>query len=82
MSTPTQTLTGELLHLITTKYADGKAVTADTPFESLDFDSLVLVEVAVALSKRYAVTVTDDELDRAGTITGAVALLEAKGVRP
>lgn len=81
MSTQTQTLTDQLLDLIISKYAAPKDTTAETSFELLDFDSLVLVEVAVALSGRYAITVTDEELYEAGNIAGTVALLEAKGVR-
>jgi acyl carrier protein len=81
MSTQTQSLTDQLLNLITSKYAAPEDTTAETSFELLDFDSLVLVEVAVALSGRYDITVTDEELREAGNIAGTVALLEAKGVR-
>jgi len=81
MSTQTRTLTGQLLDLIISKYAAPEDTTAETSFELLDFDSLVLVEVAVALSGRYDITVTDGELYEAGDIAGTVALLEAKGVR-
>jgi len=81
MSTQTQTLTDQLLDLIISKYEAPEGTTAETSFELLDFDSLVLVEVAVALSGRYAITVTDEELHEAGSIAGTVALLEAKGVR-
>jgi acyl carrier protein len=81
MSTQTQTLTDQLLNLLTSKYAAPKDTTAETSFELLDLDSLVLVEVAVALSGRYDITVTDEELREAGSIAGTVALLEAKGVR-
>jgi acyl carrier protein len=81
MSTQTQTLTDKLLDLIISKYAAPQDTTAETSFELLDFDSLVLVEVAVALSGRYAITVTDEELSKAGDIAGTVALLEAKGVQ-
>jgi len=81
MSTQTQTLTDQLLDLITAKYADPSDTDAETSFEDLDFDSLVLVEVAVALSGRYDITVTDEELREAGNIAGTVALLEAKGVQ-
>jgi len=81
MSTQTHTLTDQLLNLITSKYAAPEDTTAETSFELLDFDSLVLVEVAVALSGRYDITVTDQELHEAGNIAGTVALLEAKGVR-
>lgn len=81
MSTQTQTLTDQLLNLLTATYSAPEDTTAETPFELLGFDSLVLVEVAVALSGRYDITVTHEELDEAGTIAGTVALLEAKGVR-
>jgi acyl carrier protein len=81
MSTQTQTLTDQLLDLITSDYEAPEDTTAETSFELLDFDSLVLVEVAVALSGRYDITVTDEELQEAGNIAGTVALLEAKGVR-
>jgi len=42
----------------------------------------VLVEVSVALSSRYDINVSDDELRAAGNIAGTVALLESKGVQP
>jgi acyl carrier protein len=79
--TQTQTLTEQLLNLIVSKYAAPADTTAETSFELLEFDSLVLVEVAVALSGRYGITVTDEELREAGNVDGTVALLEAKGVR-
>lgn len=81
MSTQTQTLTDQLLALITARYAVPANTTADTSFDALDLDSLALVEVAVALSGRYDITVTDEELLVAGNIAGTVALLEAKGVQ-
>jgi acyl carrier protein len=81
MSTQTRTLTEQLLNLIITKYAVPPETAAETPFDLIDLDSLVLVEVAVTLSGRYHVTVTDEELLEAGNIAGTVALLEAKGVR-
>jgi acyl carrier protein len=81
MSTQTQTLTDQLLSLMISKYGAPKDTTAETSFEHLDFDSLVLVEVAVALSGQYKITITHDELNEAGNIAGTVALLDAKGVR-
>lgn len=79
--TQARTLTDELLNLLTAQYGAPRDTTAETSFELLDFDSLVLVEVAVALSGRYGITVTDEELHEAGSVAGTVALLEAKGVR-
>ena len=81
MTAQTQTLTDQLRDLIVAKYGAPKDVTAETPFELLDFDSLTLIEVAVGLSGRYQIAVTGDELQEAGTIAGTVALLQAKGVR-
>lgn len=82
MGTQTQTLTEQLLNLLTAKYGAPEDTTAETSFDLLDFDSLVLVEVAVALSSRYDIHVTDDELREAGNIAATAALLEAKGVQP
>jgi acyl carrier protein len=82
MGTQTQTLTDQLLNMLTTRYGAPEDTAADTSFELLDFDSLVLVEVAVALSSRYDINVSDDELRAAGNIAGTVALLESKGVQP
>jgi acyl carrier protein len=81
MSTQTQTLTDQLLNLFVTKYEAPADTTAETSFDLLDLDSLVLVEVAVALSGRYTITVSHEELNDAGNIAGTVALLEAKGVQ-
>lgn len=81
MTTQTQTLADQLLELLTSEYEAPEGTTAETSFELLGFDSLVLVEVAVALSQRYDITVTDEELAEAGNVAGAVDLLETKGVR-
>ncbi|BCB91787.1 acyl carrier protein [Phytohabitans suffuscus] len=81
MSTQTQTLTDQLLKMMTVQYGAPEDITAGTSFDALDLDSLVIVEVAVALTGRYGVDVTEEELHEAGDIAGTVALLEAKGVR-
>ncbi|GAA1880988.1 acyl carrier protein [Asanoa iriomotensis] len=82
MSTRTrQTLTDDLLKLMTDQYGAPDDITAETSYDSLDLDSLVMVEVAVALSGRYDVFVTEEEMRDAATIAGTVAMLEAKGVQ-
>ncbi|MGW1491295.1 acyl carrier protein [Streptomyces sp. NPDC002402] len=82
MTTQTQQpLADQLLDLLASEYEAPEGTTAETSFELLGFDSLVLVEVAVALSQRYVITVTDEELQEAGNVAGTVELLEAKGVR-
>ena len=53
---------------------EDKELSAATDFESLEFDSLVLVELGVILTREFDVEVADEELARAGTI-GAAALL-------
>ncbi|MER5863922.1 phosphopantetheine-binding protein [Kitasatospora sp. NPDC002040] len=51
-----------------------------TPFESLELDSLVLVELAVLLQKLYGIAVDDWEIEAAATIDGTVELLHTKGL--
>jgi acyl carrier protein len=50
----------------------------DTTFESLDIDSLVLVELAVLLERRFGVQVPEGELTAEQTIAEAAALVDAK----
>ncbi|MFI6930372.1 acyl carrier protein [Streptomyces sp. NPDC050287] len=74
------TLADALLTLLVDKYeAPAETTTVDTEFELLGFDSLILVEVAVDLSRRYGIEVADDELQEAGTAVRAAELLAAKG---
>jgi len=51
---------------------------ADATFESLEVDSLVLIEMAVVLERRFAVRVPDSELVPELTIGEAAALVESK----
>ncbi|MEE1784152.1 acyl carrier protein [Streptomyces sp. SP17BM10] len=57
---------------------EDRELSADTDFESLEFDSLVLVELAVILTREFGVEVTDEELVASTTIEGAAALVAAK----
>ncbi|GAA0700191.1 hypothetical protein GCM10010193_63680 [Kitasatospora atroaurantiaca] len=49
-------------------------------FETMELDSLVLVELAVILQKHYGVSVDDWEIEAAKTIENTVAMLHDKGV--
>ncbi|MET9545565.1 MULTISPECIES: acyl carrier protein [unclassified Streptomyces] len=80
MTTQTQPLSDQLLDLLAAGYEAPEGTTSDTRFDLLGFDSLVLVEVAVDLTRRYGVQVTDEELQEAGTVAGTVELLRSKGV--
>ncbi|WP_149182786.1 acyl carrier protein [Streptomyces sp. TRM49041] len=80
MTTRTQPLADQLLALLTAEYEAPEDTTPETRFDMLGFDSLVLVEVAVAIGQRYGITVTDEELHEAGNVAGTVALLESKGL--
>jgi acyl carrier protein len=53
-------------------------ITPDTVFDELDFDSLVLVELAVILQREFGVEVTDDELAESETVGRATALVKAR----
>jgi acyl carrier protein len=70
-----------LIDILRTDYEVPENTDVDTDFESLEFDSLVLVEFAVALSRRFDVDVEDHELKDAGTIAGTAELLKSKGVQ-
>ncbi|MFE3854965.1 acyl carrier protein [Streptomyces griseorubiginosus] len=70
-----------VLALLIDKYeAPAETTAVDTEFELIGFDSLILVEVAVDLSRRYGTEVADDELQEAGTAAAVADLLVAKGV--
>ncbi|MEW2304699.1 acyl carrier protein [Streptomyces sp. NPDC006655] len=74
------TLADAVVKLLVEKYeAPAETMTVDTEFEALGFDSLILVEVAVDLSRRYDIEVADDELQEAGTAARTAELLAAKG---
>ncbi|MFG2985037.1 acyl carrier protein [Streptomyces sp. NPDC048258] len=47
-------------------------------FAAMDLDSLVLVELAVSLTQRYGVQVSDWEIEAAGTIENTAGLLLRK----
>ncbi|MFJ8982410.1 acyl carrier protein [Streptomyces sp. NPDC102282] len=57
---------------------DGRELSGATDFESLEFDSLVLVELAVILTREYGVEITDEELAETGTIEATAALVNSK----
>lgn len=50
-------------------------------FESMNLDSLVLVQLAVLLGRRYGISLDDAEIIEAGTIENTAALLVAKGAK-
>ncbi|TQJ37148.1 acyl carrier protein [Streptomyces sp. NBC_00080] len=68
-----------VLDVLKTHFDVPAETTADTHFESLDLDSLVLIEFAVILAKQYDIDVAADELATAGTAAGVAGLLSAKG---
>ncbi|MFE0515305.1 acyl carrier protein [Streptomyces sp. NPDC058964] len=50
-------------------------------FETMELDSLDLVELAVILTRQYGIALEDHEIAEAGSIENTVALLRDKGVR-
>ncbi|MEU1408705.1 acyl carrier protein [Streptomyces sp. NPDC005728] len=68
-----------ILDVLRTNFEVPDDTSADTDFESLDLDSLVLIELAVILTKQYGVQVTGEELATAGTVAKVAELLSAKG---
>lgn len=69
----------DVLHILKTNFEVPPGTTADSDFTSLDLDSLVLIELAVVLTKRYGVEVAEHELAAADTAVKVAELLAAKG---
>lgn len=80
MTSSTRQLAEELLDLLTTEFGAPEGTTVQTSFDIMEFDSLVLVEVAVELSRRFERDVSHEEIQEAGNVTGIVELLKSKGV--
>ncbi|MDW3218171.1 MAG: acyl carrier protein [Acidimicrobiales bacterium] len=53
-------------------------IVPDATFESLDADSLDLVELVMALEEEFDVNVEEEELEGVTTIQGAFSLVESK----
>ena len=57
---------------------DEEQVVPEATFESLDADSLDLVELVMALEEEFDVNVEEEELEGVTDIQGAFALVESK----
>ncbi|MDJ1132031.1 acyl carrier protein [Streptomyces iconiensis] len=75
-------LSQEVLATVRGKFEAPQESTALTPYEDMEFDSLVLLELAVHLSKEYGVEVTDAEILDASDVARTAALLVGKDARP
>ncbi|WP_369391986.1 acyl carrier protein [Streptomyces sp. CG1] len=77
-----QLLADDLIQILSDKYGlPGEDLSAETRFETLEFDSLVMVELAVILERRLGIPVSDEELLSVESIGEAAALLSTKGVK-
>jgi acyl carrier protein len=54
------------------------AVSADTEFDKLGVDSLVMVELALILRREYDVTVTEEDLVDSRTLGGAAGIVASR----
>jgi acyl carrier protein len=66
MTTPTLTHIIALVSL--NANIDGSKIGGDTDLESIGFDSLSFVEVAVALAREFGIRTSDEELARCKTV--------------
>ncbi|MFC5911232.1 acyl carrier protein [Streptacidiphilus monticola] len=79
---PTQTV-DHILDVLRTKYGyTPDELDADTDFEEAGFDSLVFVELAVALENSYGVPLTEAEVAGTRSATELAALLDARIAAP
>lgn len=58
----------DIVKEVFSEYADVGELDADTPFDSLDIDSLVLVELAVLLNERLGFIVAEFEIKQANCV--------------
>jgi acyl carrier protein len=61
------------------RYAVEPGLTPQTPFEHLDLDSLVMLELAVLIEKTYGVSMTGEELSAAGNVAQVATLITTNG---
>jgi acyl carrier protein len=64
--------------LVETFGVDGEKVSPEATFESLDLDSLDLVELTLLIEEETGVKIEDDEVESIRTVGDAVALIEEK----
>ncbi len=57
---------------------EASAIVPEATFESLDADSLDLVELVMALEEEFDVTVEEEELDGVSTVKAAFELITSK----
>ncbi|SDS53764.1 acyl carrier protein [Streptomyces sp. TLI_053] len=75
---PAPTPQAHLITLLTDEFTVPGPITATTTYDSLDLDSLVLVELAVILSRHYKIDISAEELAHAGNIDATARLLRNK----
>ncbi|KOV57866.1 acyl carrier protein [Streptomyces sp. MMG1121] len=67
-----------VLDLLKTHFDIPADTAGDTDFQTLDLDSLVLIELGVILTKQCGVDVSGEELAAAGTAAKAAELVSEK----
>ena len=67
----------EIAKEVFSQYIDVDQLRPDTPFDSLDIDSLLLVELAVMLNHRLHFIVTEFEIKFANNIQALAVLYDA-----
>lgn len=80
-SSPPQNLTDTVLRIVRDKFEAPEGTTAETSYEAMEFDSLVLLELAVHLSNVFGIEVTDEDILTTGNVTETAGLLADKGAR-
>lgn len=71
-------ITGGITTALAQFGVDEHEVRHDTTFEQLEIDSLALVELVEVLQEQFRVTLTDEEVTKAATISDVSSLIESK----
>ncbi len=57
--------------------AEDSEITLDTTFDSLDADSLDIVELVMALEEEFDLEISDEEVEKIKTVGDVVSYIEA-----
>jgi acyl carrier protein len=74
----TESIANEILKVLIDRFDAPEEITIDCAYVDLDLDSLVMVEMAVFLSKRYSVSISEAEVVDASSVLGTATLIVSK----
>jgi acyl carrier protein len=69
-------LADQIVGILVSKLHVDEDITVATPFEQLELDSLVMLELAAIIERDFGVKLSEDEITAVGNVDGVVSLIE------